>query len=70
MFPELARVHDDCRARRELDCLPRYDFRFVLDRLKTHREARSPLAQTAGAKGYHDRTTNELVLKWRLRSSR
>ncbi|RUV27627.1 NAD(P)-dependent oxidoreductase, partial [Mesorhizobium sp. M1A.T.Ca.IN.004.03.1.1] len=54
MFPTLDRVYVNERARRELGWQPRYDFRFVLDCLREHREWRSPLALDVGSKGYHD----------------
>jgi UDP-glucose 4-epimerase len=59
MFPVLDRVYDNSRARMELDWAPVYDFRYVLDRLERDEEARSPLARTVGAKGYHDKTTGD-----------
>ena len=36
---------------------PRYDFRSVLDALKSGADPRSPLALAIGAKGYHDEPT-------------
>jgi hypothetical protein len=32
---------------------PRYDFRYVLDRMKAGEDPRSALARTVGSKGYH-----------------
>ena len=55
MFPEIERVYVNEQARRELGWQPRYDFRYVLDRLKAGRDPRSPLAQAVGSKGYHAR---------------
>ena len=57
MFPRIDRVYDNARARSELGWAPRYDFRRVLDHLKSDRDPRSPLARTIGAKGYHAVTT-------------
>lgn len=56
MFPAIDRVYDNARARADLGWAPKYDFRFVLERLKRGEEPLSPLAATIGAKGYHDRT--------------
>lgn len=41
-------------ARQELGWEPRYDFRHVLDSLRTGADFRSPLAREVGSKGYHD----------------
>jgi UDP-glucose 4-epimerase len=53
MFPEIERVYVNERARKELGWLPRYDFRYVLDRLEAGADPRSPLARAVGSKGYH-----------------
>jgi nucleoside-diphosphate-sugar epimerase len=53
MFPTVDRVYVNDRARRELGWRPRYDFRFVIDRLKSGHGLRSPLARAVGSKGYH-----------------
>jgi nucleoside-diphosphate-sugar epimerase len=53
MFPSIARVYVNERARRELGWSPRYDFRGALDRLAKGADPRSPLALAIGAKGYH-----------------
>jgi UDP-glucose 4-epimerase len=53
MFPSIGRVYVNERARRELGWNPRYDFRYVLDLLKSGVDARSPLARAVGSKGYH-----------------
>jgi nucleoside-diphosphate-sugar epimerase len=55
MFPGIERVYVNARARRELGWRPRYDFRYVLDLLKSGADPRSPLARAVGSKGYHDR---------------
>jgi UDP-glucose 4-epimerase len=57
MFPAIGRVYVNTRARTELGWAPRYDFRYVLDRLKADEDPRSPLARAIGAKGYHDEPT-------------
>jgi nucleoside-diphosphate-sugar epimerase len=53
MFPGIDRVYVNERARAELGWQPRYDFRYVLDRLKAGDDPRSPLARAVGSKGYH-----------------
>jgi nucleoside-diphosphate-sugar epimerase len=55
MFPGIDRVYVNERARQELGWRPRYDFRFVLDLLKSGADIRSPLARAVGSKGYHAR---------------
>jgi nucleoside-diphosphate-sugar epimerase len=55
MFPGIDRVYVNERARRELSWRPRYDFRGVLDLLKSGADLRSPLARLVGSKGYHAR---------------
>jgi len=53
MFGRIDRVYVNARARAELGWSPRYDFRYILDRLKADEDPRSTLAQTIGSKGYH-----------------
>jgi UDP-glucose 4-epimerase len=55
MFPGVDRVYVNERARRELGWRPRYDFRTVLELLKSGDDVRSPLARAVGSKGYHAR---------------
>ena len=55
MFPSIDRVYVNERAREALGWQPRYDFRFVLDRLSTGADPRSPLARVVGSKGYGTR---------------
>ena len=55
MFPSIDRVYDNARARSELGWQPRYDFRYILDRLKAGEDLRSELARAVGSKGYHTR---------------
>lgn len=59
MFPSIERVYVNERARRELGWQPRYDFRHVLDLLKSGADFRSPLARAVGSKGYHAQTFAE-----------
>src|SRR5262249_37822373 len=53
MFPGIGRVYGNERARKDLDWRPRYDFRTVLDALKSEDDPRSPLSRVVGSKGYH-----------------
>jgi nucleoside-diphosphate-sugar epimerase len=55
MFPSIGRVYVNDRARSELGWKPRYDFNYVLNRLREGEDMRSPLAQLIGSKGYHAR---------------
>ena len=63
MFPRLDRVYVNARARAELGWEPRYDFRYVLDRLKAGEDPRSPLARAVGAKGYHAEPTGVYTVR-------
>jgi nucleoside-diphosphate-sugar epimerase len=63
MYPVLDRVYDNSRARLELGWVPLYDFRYVLDRLKSDEEVRSVLARSVGAKGYHDKPTGVYTVR-------
>ena len=53
MFPGVSRVYVNERARRELGWQPKYDFHYVLERLRASDDFRSPLARVIGSKGYH-----------------
>jgi nucleoside-diphosphate-sugar epimerase len=53
MFPSIERVYVNRRAREELGWQPRYDFKFILDRLAAGEDLCSPLARAIGSKGYH-----------------
>jgi UDP-glucose 4-epimerase len=53
MFPTIDRVYVNEKARRDLDWNPRYNFDYVLDRLRSNEEFRSALSITVGSKGYH-----------------
>jgi UDP-glucose 4-epimerase len=59
MFPGIDRVYVNERARNHLDWRPRYDFRYVLDRLRAGDDPRSPLSRMVGSKGYHSRKFTE-----------
>ncbi len=59
MFDSLDRVYVNELARRELGWRPRYDFAYVLDRLRANEDFRSPLAQAIGSKGYHEEVFEE-----------
>ncbi len=63
MFSRIDRVYDNALARSDLGWAPRYDFRYVLDRLKSDQDPRSPLSRTIGAKGYHDATTGPYTVR-------
>src|SRR5450432_2462195 len=53
MFPTIGRVYVNEKARKELGWKPKYDFRYVLDRLKAGEDFKSELADAIGSKGYH-----------------
>ncbi len=53
MFPGIERVYVNAAARQALGWRPRYDFAYLLDRLRAGEDPRSPLAQAIGIKGYH-----------------
>jgi UDP-glucose 4-epimerase len=59
MVPGIDRVYVNERARNELGWQPRYDFQFIIDRLRAGEDARSPLARLVGSKGYHAETFAE-----------
>jgi hypothetical protein len=59
MFPTIDRVYVNARARADLGWRPRYDFRYVIERLQAGRGVTSPLARAIGSKGYHDETFAE-----------
>ncbi len=63
MFPRIDRVYVNARARGELGWTPRYDFRYVLDRLEAGDDPRSPLARAVGAKGYHAVSTGPYTVR-------
>ena len=53
MFPSIDRVYVNKKARKDLDWNPRYNFEYVLRRLRSNEEFRSELSITVGSKGYH-----------------
>jgi UDP-glucose 4-epimerase len=53
MVPVIDRVYVNERARRELGWEPRYDFKFLIERLRLGEDIKSPLARVIGSKGYH-----------------
>ncbi len=55
MFPNISRVYVNERARKELGWWPRYNFNYIIGRLKADEDLRSPLARFVGSKGYHVR---------------
>lgn len=59
MFPSIDRVYVNAHARQELGWRPRYDFAYVLERLRAGEDFRSPLARVIGSKGYHADTFSE-----------
>jgi UDP-glucose 4-epimerase len=59
MLPTIDRVYVNELARVQLGWKPRYDFGFVIDRLRASEEFRSPLARSVGSKGYHSQAFSE-----------
>jgi UDP-glucose 4-epimerase len=59
LFPELDRVYVNRLATSELGWQPEYDFRHVLDCLRTDRDFRSQLAVDIGVRGYRDEVFEE-----------
>jgi UDP-glucose 4-epimerase len=53
MFPSIDRVYVNQRARDDLGWRPRYDFEYVLEKLRSGDDPRSPLSLAVGSKGYH-----------------
>ncbi|MEM9068192.1 MAG: NAD(P)-dependent oxidoreductase [Myxococcota bacterium] len=53
MFPSVDRVYDSARASQDLQWTPRWTFAYALTRLAEGKVAKSELALTVGAKGYH-----------------
>jgi nucleoside-diphosphate-sugar epimerase len=53
MFPGIDRVYVNDRARGELAWQPRYDFHYIVRRLKAGDDLRSHMARMVGSKGYH-----------------
>lgn len=59
MFPSLDRVYVNERARTELNWQPKYDFKHILEQLKSSTDLRSQLAVQIGVKGYHTEKFSE-----------
>jgi UDP-glucose 4-epimerase len=59
MTPAIDRVYVNERARSQLGWRPRYDFRFIIERLRASEDFRSPLTLTIGQKGYHAEAFSE-----------
>jgi nucleoside-diphosphate-sugar epimerase len=53
MFEGIDRVYVNQAARNELRWNPKYDFAYVLSRLRAGADPRSPIARATGSKGYH-----------------
>jgi UDP-glucose 4-epimerase len=53
MLPGIDRVYVNERARNELRWRPKYEFKYIIDRLRSGDDLRSPLARLIGSKGYH-----------------
>jgi len=58
-FPQIDRVYVNDLARTQLGWQPKYDFRYVLDCLRTDADFRSRLACEVGSKGYHGNVFDE-----------
>ncbi len=56
MLPGIDRVYVNDRARQALGWRPRFDFGYVLDRLRRGDDIFSSLARSVGSKGYHSQT--------------
>lgn len=54
LFPQIDRVYINDLARSQLGWRPKYDFRYMLECLRSGQDFRSPLAREIGSKGYHD----------------
>jgi len=59
MFPSIERVYVNDLARSDLGWQPRFDFSYVIERLKRNDDPRSRLARIIGSKGYHAETFSE-----------
>jgi UDP-glucose 4-epimerase len=53
MFPTIGRVYVNKKAREELGWKPKYDFGYILNKLKGGGNFKSELAEMIGSKGYH-----------------
>jgi len=59
LAPTIDRVYVNELARTQLGWQPKYDFKYIIQRLRDGDEIRSPLAQAVGSKGYHAETFAE-----------
>ena len=59
MFSSIDRVYVNTLARTQLGWQPRHDFAYLLTRLAAGETIQSPLAQSIGAKGYHEEEFTE-----------
>jgi len=59
MMPTIDRVYVNERARTRLGWQPKYDFRYIIQRLRASEDFRSPLAIAVGSKGYHAETFSD-----------
>jgi UDP-glucose 4-epimerase len=59
MLPVIDRVYVNVKARTDLNWKPKYDFTYVLDRVKNNQDFRSELAKSIGKKGYHSGELNK-----------
>ncbi|MCS3799121.1 NAD-dependent epimerase/dehydratase family protein [Niastella sp. OAS944] len=59
MFPSLDRVYVNERARNELGWQPKYDFKYIIEQIRSSNDLRSRLAAQIGVKGYHAEKFNE-----------
>lgn len=53
MLPAIDRVYVNELARAQLGWQPRYDFNYIIQRLRMSEDFRSPLARVVGSRGYH-----------------
>lgn len=59
MHKDIDRVYVNERARKDLGWQPRYDFKYIVERLRAGEDLRSPLARLVGSKGYHAKTFSQ-----------
>ncbi|MEM6631194.1 MAG: NAD(P)-dependent oxidoreductase [Bacteroidota bacterium] len=59
MFPRIDRVYVNEKARQDLGWNPTYDFSFVLEQVKAHKDFLSPIARQVGTKPYHKEIFSE-----------
>ena len=59
MVPAIDRVYVNELARTRLGWQPRYDFGYIIRRLRASEDFRSPLARAVGSKGYHAEVFSE-----------